>query len=386
MAFKIIEQGRKPNTIWQEFICDTNEDVSTLPTDCPAGSRAIVAQNGDLYLLDLQGNWNPMPRGGGGGGSSEQEIFIVTSSTTFAEVEAAIQANKFCVYKNYIYSDNFYAPMCVYVQGSQVGFSQVTSPDSASIRYLSYGNQWTVYSIPLKEVFVVDLGVTPYADIENAVNNGLFCVLRYERLWCPLVYKSTDSITFGAVGSPSASEKLKVYSYTINDQDEWSENVQPLSSIYFVNANITTFMEIVNAVSQDKLPVINDIANGRTYYVSGYTMSGSDPVAIRFCTLEKDDSGLRYTWTVDYQDNWTSDSYMDGLYYVVPGTTTFMEIVGLLTKCTQPVINDTVNGRAYYISDYTMVGGQPAAITFSTIGANTPHTWTVDYQDNWTST
>lgn len=386
MAFKIIEQGRKPNTIWQEFICDTNEDVSTLPTDCPAGSRAIVAQNGDLYLLDSNGIWNPMPRGGGGGGSSEQEIFIVTFSTAFADVEAAIQANKFCVYKYAGNPNSYFAPMCSYTINSRVDFFEVYSSEAAAIIRLSVSNQWSRIDIPLKEVFVVDLGSTPYADIENAVNNGLFCVLRYDKLWCPLVYHSTNSITFGAVGSPSASDKLKVYSYTVNDQDEWSEDVQPLSSIYFVDANITTFMEIVNAVSQDKLPVINDIANGRTYYVSGYTMSGADPVAIRFCTLEKDDSGLKYTWTVDYQDNWTSGSYTDGLYYVVPGTTTFMDIVGLLTKCTQPVINDTVNGRAYYISDYTIVGGQPAAITFSTIGANTPHTWTVDYQDNWTST
>lgn len=383
MAFKIIEQGRKPNTIWQTYVCDTNEDVSTLPTDCPAGSRAIVAQNGDLYLLDSQGNWNPMPRGGGGG-SSEQEIFIVTSSTTFAEVEAAIQADKFCVYKYVGYPNSYFAPMCSYIRNSQVDFFEVYSSEAAAIIRLGASNQWSRTDIPLKEVFVVDPGATPYADVENAANNGLFCVLRYNGLWCPLIYTSTNSITFGAVGSLSANDKPKVYSYTVNDQDELSENVQPLSSIYFVDAYITTFMEIVNAVSQDKLPVINDIANGRTYYVSGYTMSGSDPVAIRFCTLEKDDSGLKYTWTVDYQDNWTSGSYTDGLYYVVPGTTTFMEIVGLLTKCTQPVINDTVNGRAYYISGYTMVGGQPAAITFSTLDG--AHTWTVDYQDNWTST
>lgn len=304
MAFKIMEQGRKPNTIWQTFICDTNDDVANLPTDCPAGSRAIVAQNGDLYLLDSTGAWNPMPRsGGGGGGGDDDGVFWVTyGQTTFAEIEEAYDADKLCVLK-----------------GQYEG--------AVLIHFTAAGDA----------IFA-----------RNSFND-------VQEISC------------------------------LND-DAWEVTIKRVDSIFFCEPDSTSFMEIVEAVIDGRLPVINDIGNGRTYYVSGYTMSGSDPVAIRFCTLEKDDSGLRYTWTVDYQDNWTSGSYTDGLYYVVPGTTTFMEIVGLLTKCTQPVINDTVNGRAYYISDYTMVGGQPAAITFSTIGANTPHTWTVDYQDNWTST
>ena len=61
MAFSIIEQGHKPNKIWQTFFCDTDADIDNLPTDCPAGSRAIVAKNGNLYLLDSLGTWNPMP-------------------------------------------------------------------------------------------------------------------------------------------------------------------------------------------------------------------------------------------------------------------------------------------------------------------------------------
>jgi hypothetical protein len=61
MAFSLIEEGHKPNSIWLTYYCDTDADVENLPTDAPAGSRAIVAQNGNLYLLDLQGVWNPMP-------------------------------------------------------------------------------------------------------------------------------------------------------------------------------------------------------------------------------------------------------------------------------------------------------------------------------------
>ena len=61
MAYSIIEQGHKPNASWLTFFCDTDADIENLPTDCPDGSRAIVAQNGNLYLLDSLGVWNPLP-------------------------------------------------------------------------------------------------------------------------------------------------------------------------------------------------------------------------------------------------------------------------------------------------------------------------------------
>lgn len=61
MAFSLIGQGHKPNTMWLTFFCDTDADIDNLPTDCPAGSRAIVAQNGNLYILGLNGTWNGMP-------------------------------------------------------------------------------------------------------------------------------------------------------------------------------------------------------------------------------------------------------------------------------------------------------------------------------------
>lgn len=61
MAYQLIEQGHKPNTNWLVFACDTDADIANLPSDVPILSQAIVAKNGNLYLLDSQGNWNPMP-------------------------------------------------------------------------------------------------------------------------------------------------------------------------------------------------------------------------------------------------------------------------------------------------------------------------------------
>lgn len=419
MAFKIIEQGRKPNTIWQEFICDTNDDVANLPTDCPAGSRAIVAQNGDLYLLDSTGAWNPMPRGGGGGGSSNVVANPILSGGEPSLTGLEVDGDKYKVpeVRALIYDSStlemsdlfsFYYGLAIpvlvdyntgdYVLGTcldnnKVAFNAIKIGEGKLVRYtymLGDQNPWNKEEIPLGMLAILycEPNSTPFSDIVQAAVSGMLPVIfsydDYRYYYCGKIEMSDGDPVAVRFYTNDGGQKS---SWSVDYQDNWTQDtITSDSSIYFVEPNNTTFMGIVEAVSDGKLPVINDIANGRTYYVSGYTMSGSDPVAIRFCTLEKDDSGLRYTWTVDYQDNWTNGSYTDGLYYVVPGTTTFMDIVGLLTKCTQPVINDTVNGRAYYISDYTMVGGQPAAITFSTIGANTPHTWTVDYQDNWTST
>ena len=424
MAFKIMEQGRKPNTIWQTFMCDTNDDVANLPTNCPAGSRAIVAQNGDLYLLDSLGNWNPMPRGGGGGGGGGSDVIanpvlegneerlngLEVDGVKYANPKEIVYLNAGLDLSNISYQNvqDAYAnggfPVIVYSGAAYLPTLPSTAMAKQFARTDVNGNlvmlrvdneggetHWNVTSFPNFSALVLY-----YDGTEISTDDYLACISG-TKIPVLVDYNTGDyvlgtcidnnKIVFNAI--KVGEGKLVRYTYMLGDSSPWNRQEIPLGMLanFYCEPNTTTFTEIVSAViTWGQQPLINDIANGRCYYVSGYTLSNGDPVAIRFCTLEKDDSGLRYTWTVDYQDNWTSGSYMDGLYYVVPGTTTFMEIIGLLTKCTQPVINDTVNGRAYYISDYTMVGGQPAAITFSTIGANTPHTWTVDYQDNWTST
>lgn len=423
MAFKIIEQGRKPNTIWHTYVCDTNDDVADLPTDAPAGSRALVAKNGDLYLLDSTGAWNPMPRGGGGGGGggdveanpaltgSEADlnglkvgdtsyivrgispVFYGTTSISFDDLIRMSEGSKEVVL---IDNENYHITSVLNLTSSKINFWSFDLDNSSAVVYrytIGDPDPWNKIEIPFSSLSFLwcTPNSTSFSEIVESLNNGRVPVIAAPTTGTNLgsfflkniEYSGDDpvAIEFSTIGSGTK------YTWRVDPADVWQSGTESSSDgVFWVEPNSTSFLEIVGAIGQNRMPVINDLAGGRAYYVSGYSTNNGDPVAIRFCTLEKDDSGLRYTWTVDYQDNWTSGSYTDGLYYVVPGTTTFMDIVGLLTKCTQPVINDTVNGRAYYISDYTMVGGQPAAITFSTIGANTPHTWTVDYQDNWTST
>ena len=60
MAYSITKFGEKPNIIYWEIFCDTDADIANLPA-APLGSRAIVTSNGNLYLVDSTGTWNPMP-------------------------------------------------------------------------------------------------------------------------------------------------------------------------------------------------------------------------------------------------------------------------------------------------------------------------------------
>lgn len=41
----------------KEFVCDTLDDIPNLPTNVGAGSSAIVASTGDIFISDSQGKW-----------------------------------------------------------------------------------------------------------------------------------------------------------------------------------------------------------------------------------------------------------------------------------------------------------------------------------------
>ena len=295
MSYKIMEEGHKPNTIWRTYICDTNDDVGNLPTDAPVGSRALVAKNGDLYLLDSQGIWNPMPRGGGGGGGGGSEIFdAIFSETTYQEIDEAYGNGKLILLKD--------ANGLNYIAGIPLNNSNeyvfhVIDKTGTTNMYIVDSDGWSIESI--SEIFYAVFNATTFEEIQEMYNAGRFCVLTDKYEGAVLInYDGMEGFEFA---KPS---KTGIFDIWCSPQNQWSNSLIPFGGIYYVDPDITPFMTIIDE----------------------------------------------------------------------------------LTHNVQPIINDTVNGRAYYISNYTIVDGQPAAITFSTIGASDPHTWTVDYQDNWTST
>ena len=60
MAYTRIKQQDHNNTYYTEFVIDTVQDVSTLPTDeesVSIGSAAICIENSEVYMLNSKRQW-----------------------------------------------------------------------------------------------------------------------------------------------------------------------------------------------------------------------------------------------------------------------------------------------------------------------------------------
>lgn len=53
----------------QEFVCDDDSDIQTLPTNCAAGSSAFVIATSKKYMLNTQKEWKEVAASSGSGGS-----------------------------------------------------------------------------------------------------------------------------------------------------------------------------------------------------------------------------------------------------------------------------------------------------------------------------
>jgi len=67
------------------YVVDTTDDISKLPTYCKMGSSARVIATGDLYLLNSEKEWIKQPASGSGSGgssSSEGDITILNTGSS----------------------------------------------------------------------------------------------------------------------------------------------------------------------------------------------------------------------------------------------------------------------------------------------------------------
>ena len=426
MAFKIMEQGRKPNLIWQTFICDTDDDVANLPPNAPAGSRAIVAKNGNLYLLDTQGNWNPMPsNGGGGGGGSDviinpiitgeeerlngievdgtkyanpREVVIIKSGTnqditsiTYDQIQEVYDEGALPLLSSGL---TMYYPLSSAQTGTAGLYTFVSSQYyNTELTYwqvkMEYGQtRWSYKNV--KSINTLEL----YYGVSEITADDIYAL--YAGTLIPYMWDSdTGTYILGTCIDGNSqlafdlisltNDKFIRYKYYFGDADPWSKLELPLSSlaIFYCEPNTTAFNDIVQHALAGRLLVIFDSSDSRYYYGGNVEMLNGDPIAVRFYTI---DGGQKTVWYVDSNDNWVQDTITpdSSIYFVEPNDTTFMGIVGAVSDGKLPVINDIANGRCYYVSGYQMVSGTPVAIVFTTLDG--AHTWTVDYQDNWTST
>lgn len=147
--------------------------------------------------------------------------------------------------------------------------------------------------------------------------------------------------------------------------------------LFWATYGKTPFAEIQSAYNAGKFCVlkIDDFT---------VTLTELQPDYIDFSTILN--GGIQH-FTCSENDGW-EQYYEDihSIYFVTPNSTSFIDIAVAMSINKLPVIK-TLQGIMFYISDYVVdSGGLPTSVTFSTIGSNAVHTWTVDKQNNWTST
>jgi hypothetical protein len=58
MAYNITSQRGEVEAYVMELVCDTEADVSTLPTsNCAAGSTCLVIESSNVYVLNSEKVW-----------------------------------------------------------------------------------------------------------------------------------------------------------------------------------------------------------------------------------------------------------------------------------------------------------------------------------------
>jgi len=57
MAINLISEGGKTVYGLKEFVLDYADDYKKLPLDCAVGSRALIIENGKVYILNSLGKW-----------------------------------------------------------------------------------------------------------------------------------------------------------------------------------------------------------------------------------------------------------------------------------------------------------------------------------------
>jgi len=58
MAYRITSQRGEVEAYVMELVCDTEADVSNLPTEnCEAGSSCLVIESSNVYILNSEKEW-----------------------------------------------------------------------------------------------------------------------------------------------------------------------------------------------------------------------------------------------------------------------------------------------------------------------------------------
>lgn len=90
MINSIAQNGSRTYGV-NNYVVDTESDISTLPTYCAMGSSARVIATGDLYLFNSEKTWVKQPSSGSGSSSSSDgDITILNGSTSSTDNDDSI--------------------------------------------------------------------------------------------------------------------------------------------------------------------------------------------------------------------------------------------------------------------------------------------------------
>lgn len=72
------------------YVIDTAAEISNLPTDCAAGSRAKVIETGDIYIFNSSKEWIKQPVNSGTSGTGEDDIVVLNDNPSSANDDILI--------------------------------------------------------------------------------------------------------------------------------------------------------------------------------------------------------------------------------------------------------------------------------------------------------
>lgn len=275
--------------------------------------------------------------------SSIASIFLATyGSTSYSAIASAYAAGKTCavVYGGLTYLlTSFSAQGMIFACDDTTQHYYITVDDSSvwasgssllgtvkSVNNISPNSSGNVTLTIPSSTFVAEYGVTTYAEIAAAALAEKAVAMTYSDNGTTYV-GWLDEISASQASFRLLSNYSVIQAYCNASNDSWTMSVYPFSKdpVYFCTPNSTTFNDIYGAVTNSQVPVISDTTNGRVYYVAGYGLTSGIPTSIIFRSY---DATNVYEWTVDGQDNWTSNQ--SGLVstsgdQTIDGTKTFVE-------------------------------------------------------------
>lgn len=81
MAYKLMKEAGIYAASGYEYVCDAQSDISSLPTNS-FGARALVVEDGSVWVLNSGGTWVKQAGSGGGGGGGGSSVAVTPLSVT----------------------------------------------------------------------------------------------------------------------------------------------------------------------------------------------------------------------------------------------------------------------------------------------------------------